>query len=342
MQSVSEASRPGPSGGFVPPPLLAQRHVQSIITQAPWRRRRARIQARQLLACSEPELLDCGDNVRLAGFLSDAGDAARGLVVLLHGWEGSAESGYILSAGGALFDAGFSVFRLNFRDHGNTQSLNEGLFHSCRIDEVVGAVRRIRRSRPDLPFAIVGQSLGGNFALRVAARAEEAGIDIGRVLAICPVLKPASTMHALDSGLWIYRRYFLDRWRRSLAEKAASFPHLYDFGDLRRFDTLTATTEYFVEYYTEFESLEAYLEGYAVTGEALSAVVAPTRIILAADDPVIPVGDIRSIARPDRIEIEILDRGGHCGFVDRLNGPSWIDRQIVSDLSTSLQAAVEL
>src|SRR5690606_32028055 len=158
-----------------------------------------------------------------------------------------------------LFDAGYEVLRLNFRDHGGTHALNEELFHSCRIDEVVGAVKAAVAARPRVPAYLVGYSLGGNFALRVAARAKAAAIPLERVVAICPVLNPVSTMHALEQGLWIYREYFLRRWRRSLLAKAAAFPELYRFGDLRRFRTLTATTEYFVKTYTDFGSLEAYL-----------------------------------------------------------------------------------
>lgn len=328
--------------GFRPSAILSHAHVQSIITQAPWRRRRVLCAAARLVGSSREVLLDCGDGVKLQGFISTNEGRERGLVVLLHGWEGSADSSYILSAGSALLEAGFSVFRLNLRDHGDTKALNEGLFHSCLIDEVVGAVRRIRETYAGRHFAIVGQSLGGNFALRVGARAARIGLAIDRIIAVCPVLKPHSTMRALDEGLWIYRRYFLGRWRRSLAEKAVVFPHIYEFGDLRRFDSLTATTEFFVERYTEFDSLDDYLTGYAITGQALEDLRIPTRIIAAADDPVIPVADLGEVARTPALEVSLARRGGHCGFVDWLLGPTWIDREIVADLKRSVQAAEEL
>jgi predicted alpha/beta-fold hydrolase len=284
-------------------------------------------------------VLDCGDGVRLQGFLSPSPTAERGLVVLLHGWEGSAHSPYILSVGSKLFASGFSVFRLNLRDHGDSKSLNEGLFHSCRIEEVVGAVSRVRELIDTGFFAVVGQSLGGNFALRVAARAARTGIALDRVIAVCPVLQPHSTMSALDSGIWLYRRYFLNRWRRSLAEKATSFPHLYRFGDLSRFSTLTSTTEFFVEHYTEFDSLDQYLSGYAITGRVLENLSVPSRIILASDDPVIPVGDLENLCRTELLRITLADNGGHCGFVDEPFGPTWVDREIVDDLVRHSQAA---
>ena len=38
------------------------------------------------------------------------------------------------------FDADYDVARLNLRDHGDSHHLNDEIFHSCRIAEVVGAV----------------------------------------------------------------------------------------------------------------------------------------------------------------------------------------------------------
>lgn len=337
-----QASSPAVAGfaaGFRPGGLLAHHHLQSVISQVPWRRRRIRAAARGLLAASQPTLIDCGDGVSLQGFLSEPDSAADVGVLLLHGWEGSADSSYVLSAGSALFDAGYSVFRLNFRDHGETQGLNEGLFHSCRIAEVFSAAQQVRELFTGKRFAIVGQSLGGNFALRIAALASQARLPIDRVISVCPVLRPHSTMQALDDGLAIYRRYFLARWRRSLAAKADLFPKLYRFGDLRRFTSLTDMTAYFVERFTEYEQLDDYLNGYAVTGQLLEQLQVSTRVILAADDPIIPVADLAQLARPDCMELHLSERGGHCGFVDSLAGPSWIDREVLADLDRAMRQA---
>lgn len=284
-----------------------------------------------MLAVARPEILDCGD-ARLLGFYSPGPGPSRGLVVLLHGWEGSADSRYMLTSGALAHRLGFDVFRLNFRDHGATHALNEGLFHSCRLDEVVAAVARAAERYPAPRTVLLGYSLGGNFALRVAARAAGAGLRLDRVIAICPVLCPHSTMRALENGLWIYRRHFLGRWRRSLLAKAAAFPDLYDFGDLTRFRTLTATTEYFVERYTEFGSLAAYLDGYTLTGDVLAGLDVPTRLIAARDDPVIPSADLDRIARSPALEITLAPGGGHCGFIENLRLGSWLDRQLTAEL----------
>jgi predicted alpha/beta-fold hydrolase len=317
---------------FRPPLGLRHCHVQSVMSKLPWRRQLVRKRAASLLANSEPEVIDGGNGVRLLGYYSSCPSGRRGLVILLHGWEGSADSSYVLSVGTRAFESGYSVFRLNFRDHGNTQALNEELFHSCRIDEVVNAVKNIHARHPADRLFLVGQSLGGNFAMRVAVRAHVAGVALARVVAVCPVLQPQSTMRALEQGLWIYRRYFLNRWRQSLRAKAAAFPERYDFGSLERFRTLTETTEFFVREYTEFPSLDDYLEGYAITGSALADLTVPTLLIAAGDDPVIPSSDLERLARVDALRVTQLPNGGHCGFVDSYGLRSWVDERILAEL----------
>ncbi len=318
-------------GDFKPPRALRHAHVQSLLGGWPLRERIARRRARPMLEVARPQVIDCGD-ARLLGFHSAAAGPRRGLVVLLHGWEGSADSRYMLDTGALAYGLGYDVFRLNFRDHGMTQSLNEGLFHSCRLDEVVTAIAQVIERYPARRTMLIGYSLGGNFALRIAARAGSDRLAIERVLAICPVLCPQSTMRALDEGLWVYRQHFLRKWRRSLLAKAAAFPQLYQFGDLSRFRSLTAATRYFVERYTEFGDLAAYLDGYAVTGDALRGLAVPTRLIAARDDPVIPSADLDRVARTPALEITLAPAGGHCGFIENLRLGSWLDRQLLAEL----------
>ncbi len=130
--------RPPRPADFRPPRLLRNPHVQSVLASSALRRLLHRRRNREVEARSSEVLLDCGDGVRLQGFhAATPARPARGLVVLLHGWEGSAQSSYMLGVGRRLLDAGYDVFRLNFRDHGATHHLNREIFHSCRIDEVL-------------------------------------------------------------------------------------------------------------------------------------------------------------------------------------------------------------
>jgi len=232
----------------------------------------------------------------------------------------------MLELGANLVSRRCITVRINFRDHGGTQALNQGLFHSCRIDEIVSAVEVVRGMYPELPMYLAGFSLGGNFALRVAARG--ARVNLQRVLAVCPVLSPASTMEALENGFWAYRYYFLNRWRRSLAAKSAAFPEIYQFGDLRRLKTLTATTRFFVENYTSFRTLEDYLSGYSIVDGKLDDVRTDSVMVLTADDPVIPIADASRLGANPALHVQVLPYGGHCGLLRDYLLRSWLNESL--------------
>ncbi len=206
----------------------------------------------------------------------------RGLVLLLHGWEGSVDSSYMRLTAAQLLRRGFEVFRLNFRDHGNTHHLNEGLFHSNRIDEVVHAACDVARRFPLRPLAVAGYSLGGNFALRLALRAPAAGLALAHVAAVCPVLDPARTMDAMEQGLPLYLWYFERKWRDSLARKRALFPQQHDFDDQVLGLRMRPLTQWMVERHTDFGTLDRYFDGYSIAGDRLAALQVPASILMAA------------------------------------------------------------
>jgi uncharacterized protein len=316
---------------FSPVGMMANPHLQSLLPSSPLRRALLRRRAVRLMAASRTLLLDCGDGVRLHSWYAPPARGSRapsrGLAVLIHGWEGTGESSYLLSVASHLYDEGWGVIRLHLRDHGPSHHLNPGLFHSNRIGEVVGGVAAIAERFPERPLCLGGFSLGGNFALRVAARAVTAGIPLARVMAVCPVLEPASTLTAMERAPKIYERYFMAKWRRSLELKASLFPDLYRFGDLRRFRGLRDMTAYVVQDYSEYADLDSYLSGYAITGEALARISVPSLLIAAADDPVIPITDLPRLVRPVHLSVLETRCGGHCGFLPSVLGTSWIDGQ---------------
>jgi len=319
-----------PDRSFRPPRLLRDPLVQSVLATVAWRK--ALVAGRRRHPPSETVVLDAGDGVRL-GALADvrapgAGPAVGRVAILLHGWEGSARSTYLESLRPGLLDDGWILYRLNFRDHGGTHDLNPGLFHSCRIDEVVGAVAAIADRHPGAPVAIAGYSLGGNFALRVALRGPARGIPVRRVVAVNPVIDPADTLVALESGPAAIHRYFVRRWRRSLAAKRRAYPDLYDLTDWLPLSDLRGQTRWLIERHTGYPSLEAYLDGYSIAGDRLRDLGVPATLVTSEDDPIIPVRGARSLRPSDRLTVEIQRRGGHCGYVEDYRLGSWIDRRV--------------
>jgi hypothetical protein len=331
--------------GFRPPRWLRNRHLQSILPSLPARRRWIMPRTATLRAASREILLDCGDGVRLQCFHSDPARAGIARVervaILLHGWEGNSEALYILSLAQQLFDLGFDVVRLNLRDHGDTHHLNRELFHSCRLPEVHGSIRRLQELFAGEPLHLIGFSLGGNFMLRVAAQADPA-LNIANVTAVSPVLDPGATLCALENGFRPYHRYFVRKWTASLFKKQAAWPGDYDFTDFARVPDLRRLTEKLVVRYTEFATLDAYLNGYTITGNQLATLAVPSSLITSLDDPIIPVEGLERLAQPAALSVIVTRHGGHCGFLEDLVAPSWEERRIVAELAGAVPQPVQV
>ena len=323
---------------YRPPGWLRSGHLQSLLSAAPPRRIAGERALAALSPITEEWRLSAGEATLQAWHLRRPGVASRAAALVLHGWEGSHRSSYARHTAAALLRAGFEVVLLNFRDHGDTHHLNPEPFHSCRLDEVVLAAKAAQSRVPDKPWFLAGFSLGGNFALRVANAAPAAGIDFAHVAAVCPVVHGEAGLRALEGGLPLYHWYFMRKWRRSLEAKRRHYPERHGFSDRDLDRDMRELTRYLVEHYTDFPSLEAYLDGYAIAGERLSGLSVPASILTAADDPVIPVAEFHDLKLPSTARLEIAAHGGHCGFLldARLNG--FAERWITGRFEAALPA----
>ena len=327
---------------FQPRGLLTNTHVQSLMTSGPWRRHKVQQRAQAYLDNTQAEVWAANDGTRLLGYRNkptQAQSSPTPLVILIHGWEGSADSNYLLSAANTLDQAGWATFRLNLRDHGESHHLNLGLFHSCLLFEVLDVIAQLaadwRASHPGAKVYLAGFSLGGNFTLRVARDAAKVDLKLDRAMAISPVIRPKHVMQALESGPAIYHRYFVNKWRRSLRQKQHLFPHDYDFSEWFKLARLNQQTAWLIDRYTEYPSLEDYLEGYSVAGDDLKDLATPTTILTAADDPIIPISDFETLEASDALSLDVQDRGGHCGFIESWSMTSWAERWLISKMTAN-------
>lgn len=265
--------------------------------------------------------------VRLHGYYTPSLSlfGSRGLVLALHGWEGCSHSVYNLITTDSLIRGGYDVFRLNLRDHGpgfhlDPYALNRGLFMGTLLDEIAVATAHVAAMGGDKPFFIVGASLGGNIALRLALRHASQPIpNLRQVVAFNPVLNPRRSAAAIDARP-PYLRYFRRLWLRSLRAKQRLFPELYDFAPLAKIPTMLAMTEWMIDRYGahfgNLQSADDYFNAYAIPSDAFRTLTAPTTIITAANDRVVPVDDFLALAPHPLLNLQIHDNGGHVGYID--------------------------
>ncbi|MDR3416723.1 MAG: alpha/beta fold hydrolase [Nevskia sp.] len=321
---------------FRPPWVLTHPQLQSALATKGPRRRLWLRRGNGMEAAAQHHVLDCGEGVRLTGYHSrhPEGVKPRGLAVLIHGWEGSHESVYLYSMACQVYAQGWNVFRLNLRDHGGTHALNPELFHSARMDEVLGAFQAIRRIDGSSPLAVIGFSLGGNFALRVGLQGPAAGIRPDLVIGISPAINPEATLEAIDQGPLLIRRYFLDKWRKTLEAKNQAWPGRYDFGPYAAIPTFVETTRRFVADFTGYASYGDYVASYTLSPEMLRAAPSPLAVITAQDDPVIPFRHFAGLdERGAVVNFDAPALGGHCGFIENLALECWTERRVAELLA---------
>ncbi len=267
---------------------------------------------------------------RLQGFFTK-NTSKDNLYILLHGWEGSAESTYIQLLANALFQAKkAAIFRLNFRDHGDTHHLNKELFHSCRLNEIVEAIKQITEKYPHKNVYLCGFSLGANFSLRVAAKADTCKIKLTKVFAISPPINPKNSMLAIEKSK-LYSRYFMKKWQKSLSKKQQHFPKNFDNDGFKSIKSLDELTKELIVRHSDYSSTDEYFKGYEITEEIIENIKTSCHVITSCDDPVIPFKDFKLLENRNKIKLVTTKHGGHCGFINSWKMNSWIEQYIIEN-----------
>jgi len=314
---------------FTPPIGLRNTHVQSIFSSFGPRQFKIKKYLAEIESKQQSLVLDCGEGVRLSGALNLANEkAGNTLAILIHGWEGCLTSAYIVSMAHSLLKNGVDVFRLNLRDHGGSQHLNEQIFNATMINEVIGAVEEIQRQNNYQHHHLIGFSLGGNFSLRVAALAKDRDVELSSAIAFCPAIHAKASNDVLNEPRnWLYGKYFMRRWKRSLLKKLEHYPH-FEYGpELAKMKTLNQMNDELIPVYTEFSNVDDYFDAYAVVDNRLSETICPCYLHFSEDDMIIPVEDVQRINRSDNLHIVVTKYGGHCGFLSNWKLDSWQDQQ---------------
>ncbi|MGD9045829.1 MAG: alpha/beta fold hydrolase [Desulfobacterales bacterium] len=311
---------------FEPPLFLKNAHVQTILASSKLRT----LGPNAMRAVARKKIIETAEGVKLIGYHSVQNNRqAKGLVILLHGWEGSVDSTYVLRTGRSLYRHGYDIFRLNFRDHGDSHHLNNGIFYAVLLEEVYQAVIQAVEFTRGGPVFMVGFSLGGNFVLRILEKCASVPFtDLRHAVSISPVLNPEESTRRIDRIAFI-RKYFLAKWRRSLAKKQKLFPDLYDFENVMDLKTIQAVTDALLEKYSDFETARDYFDAYSVKGSAIQNINIPTTIITAEDDPIIPINDFYDLKLNAHIQLIIHSFGGHNGFITGFKLQGWYENKII-------------
>ena len=142
------------------------------------------------------------------------------------------------------------------------------------------------------------------------------------------MIDPDKATGAIDGNLMI-RKYFLSKWRRSLALKQKLFPEKYNFREIISLNSCRSITDRLIKCYSSYKDSAEYFRGYTITGGTISGIAVPTTIITSKDDPVIPVCDFHTLDFREPVNLMIHKFGGHNGFIEDIFFNCWYEKKML-------------
>ena len=254
-----------------------------------------------------------------------------GEVILVHGLEGSSESGYARSMAAAALDAGYVAHRYNMRGCGGSPWNPHANYHSGQTGDLLHVVRERRRSS-GLPIYVVGYSLGGNLVLKLAG---ELGADGQELLAgACSVSAPIDLAAAVRETAkpvnFLYRRRFLQKLKERVRLRNPLAPELFPLEHLPKVRTIYDFDDFYTARIFGFGTADNYYRTQSAN-QFLEKIRIPTLLVQAEDDPMIPfsIYDLPAIAHNPFLRLVAVKHGGHIGFLARRGPRFWVDSLLI-------------
>jgi len=281
---------------------------------------------RPVLRRERLELSD-GDFLDLDWTPGDSGP----IVILLHGLEGSSDSGYVRGLLAILGRYGWRGVVLHFRGCSGTPNRLARCYNAGHTEDIAHVVPLLRQREPHTSLAAVGFSLGGNVLLKWLG---ETGSDClqAAVAVSTPMVLDAATRRMQQGFARLYQAHLLASLKKNYRRK---FRHRHD-GPV----TLAELTR-IRDFYAYDECITAPLHGYANADDYyrrascrqyLRNICTPTLILHSLDDPLMSPEVVPSKNElADSVTLELSPYGGHVGFVSgdwpwRMD--YWLDRRI--------------
>jgi len=315
---------------FNPAPFLKNPHLQTLFATFA-RKGRLKGARKELFPLAD------GDEVECVWYGKEP-EESRGIVVLFHGLEGSADSPYIVGMLEALHRADYSAVVMQFRGCGSRPNKKPRAYHSGDTADAKAWITYLHCTYPTVPLYAIGFSIGGNVLLKLLG---EWGVDapLCAAVAVSVPMRLDISAKTLENGFAkLYQGYLLRPLKKRLLQKYEWFDMEALLGiDTNRVKAIQTIRE-FDDLYTAkiggFGTAEAYYKA-SSSRQYLKSIALSTLIVHAKDDPfmtpeVLPAEDELS----PFVTLEVYDHGGHVGFVSGslLKPKYWLEERVIAYL----------
>ncbi|HVU87950.1 MAG TPA: alpha/beta fold hydrolase [Pirellulales bacterium] len=325
---------------FRPHPLLRSGHLQTLAgVYFPGELNDYRARQHQVA-------LDDGDRLVLHDDCPEEWQPGCAVALLMHGLGGSHESVYMRRAAQKLCAHAVRAFRMDLRGCGAGIELARLPYHSGRSADAAAALRFISALCPHSPVTLIGYSLGGNIALKLAGEsADRPPENLCRVMAVCPPADLAACSAWI--GRWQnrgYDRYFARLLSGQLLERRRRAPHAVSVDFARQPKRLIEIDDWFTGPVCGFGNAANYYQQ-SSSAPLLADVRIPTQIIAAADDPLVPRHMFEALRLSPATSLHVARHGGHLGFIGARGNDAdrrWLDWRVVDWVLRGPAFAAEL
>jgi predicted alpha/beta-fold hydrolase len=238
------------------------------------------------------------------------------LVLVLHGLEGSARSGYAFQLYRQLVRRGIAAVGLNFRSCSGELNRGLRLYHSGETEDLRWVLGRLAERFPGRRLSAIGISLGGNVLLKYLGESgDHSGLECAAAWSIPFDLSAGADF--METGFaQVYVRRLLRSLKRKVRIRSEEIGPLIDIERTLRSRTFREFDDAATAPLHGFDGAADY---YARSSSAgfLHAIRTPTLVLHSKDDPFLPAEAIpvEALNANPMIRPIITQRGGHVGFI---------------------------
>jgi predicted alpha/beta-fold hydrolase len=252
----------------------------------------------------------------------------HGTIVLLHGLDGSDNSPYMARVSSKLYQQGYRVVRVNYRGCGAGAGLARKTYTGGCEDDILMVLQRLKTECPASPMRIIGFSLGGHVALRLAGKLkQDMSTYVEQVIALCPPVDLAAAARRIGQPHnRFYELIFLRGLKRYVDKQRAYFPdfpkikwpsgmNIYQFDDI------------YTAPHNGYSGADDYYQKCKAV-DLVPQITVPTHILFADDDTMIDGKALDHLTLPPHIRLWKTKHGGHLGFIgspQQEHGTRWLE-----------------
>ena len=258
-------------------------------------------------------------------------------VLLLHGLEGSSQSKYIIGIGNALVAHGYTVIAMNYRGCSGRDNLQARTYHSGNTEDVYTVLHYFKNTFQSID--IIGFSLGGNIALKLAAENTGQTLPFSKIISVsAPVDLAGCAQELAKPTNYIYLTRFLGSLKRKAISKSRQHPSLaLDENRIKKAKTFEEFDEIYTAPIHGFKSAQDYYRKCSSLG-VLNLIRVPTLLVNARNDTFLSDSCYPSIDKQSKSSITCLypHYGGHVGFAQDMwmKGIFWHEKRILDFLNS--------